>query len=196
MRKRHPPELIFAVISAYNGGLSFEGVARNLGIPTTTVQYMMRKHAPGAIRQRPRPRPKRRPHAERPSPGTRPGSAPAAVALHPDERAVFISIARRGPMVGLQRLMMDVGVDETCLNRALEGLSEKRLLQIERDTWKRMITYALLAWPADLPRLDTRLLPRERPCLRCGQDFRSEGVHNRLCTWCKRHNASAVEEIA
>lgn len=26
---------------------------------------------------------------------------------------------------------------------------------------------------------------RERPCLCCGRNFRSEGIHNRLCTPCR-----------
>jgi len=31
--------------------------------------------------------------------------------------------------------------------------------------------------------------PRERPCLCCARPFRSEGVHNRLCTRCSANLA-------
>jgi len=30
--------------------------------------------------------------------------------------------------------------------------------------------------------------PRSRPCLCCGQDFASQGVHNRLCARCNRRS--------
>lgn len=34
---------------------------------------------------------------------------------------------------------------------------------------------------------DARVKRGMRPCLRCGQSFFSEGIHNRLCGGCKSH---------
>ena len=41
-----------AIIAAYQGGLSYEGVARDFDTSSTRVQAIMRKHSPGSIRQR------------------------------------------------------------------------------------------------------------------------------------------------
>ena len=41
---------IDTVIVAYNSGLSYDGVARELGSSTTKVQTIMRLHAPDSIR--------------------------------------------------------------------------------------------------------------------------------------------------
>ena len=41
-----------AIITAYQGGLSYEGVARDFETSSTRVQAIMRKHSPGSIRQR------------------------------------------------------------------------------------------------------------------------------------------------
>ena len=41
---------IDAIIAAYNSGLSYDGVAREVGTSTTQVQTIMRLHAPGSIR--------------------------------------------------------------------------------------------------------------------------------------------------
>lgn len=30
---------------------------------------------------------------------------------------------------------------------------------------------------------------RERPCMCCGKVFESEGIHNRLCNYCRTHDA-------
>ena len=41
---------IDAIIAAYNSGLSYDGVAREVGTSTTQVQTIMRLHAPDLIR--------------------------------------------------------------------------------------------------------------------------------------------------
>ena len=47
-----PPDQAFidAIIAAYDSGLSYDGVARELGSNTTKVQSIMRLHAPDSIR--------------------------------------------------------------------------------------------------------------------------------------------------
>lgn len=44
----------------------------------------------------------------------------------------------------------------------------------------------------DLQRLaDQKNKVGPRPCMSCNRDFESEGVHNRLCNWCRRQDAGA-----
>lgn len=45
-------------------------------------------------------------------------------------------------------------------------------------------------------RLERQEKMRTRPCLRCGEDFESEGPHNRLCDICRRLSDRDVGDYA
>ncbi len=106
-------------------------------------------------------------------------------ALHPDERAVLLSVARLGRKVTQQRLAIDAGIEERRVPGVIAGLCAKHLLAVEINPFGQAVDYRIVQWPRGLRRPDGRLVLRKRKCLGCGGRFKSAGAHNRICGTCK-----------
>ena len=108
-----------------------------------------------------------------------------SVALHPDEAAVLLSVARYGRNVTRSHLAVDTGIDENRVPSVVSSLSARGLLDIELDAWDRVLGYRIVKWPNGLRRPDGRCVTRQRQCLLCLAWFKSHGAGNRICCSCK-----------
>lgn len=107
------------------------------------------------------------------------------VALHSDERAILLCVARRGRLVTGDRLAIDAGIEARRLQSVVGTLCDRGFLVVDRDSWDRVCGYRIVKWPAGLRRPDGRSVTRKRSCLFCGARFKSDGAHNRICGPCK-----------
>ena len=91
------------------------------------------------------------------------------------------------------------------VERAAGGLSPGRAAELAALAWRACADGAAAGLPPGLsaaPAADIRATgvrspsPRRRPCLTCGQAFRSAGPHNRMCDACREEHAGEPEEHA
>ena len=73
--------------------------------------------------------------------------------------------------------------DSRRATEAVKSLIEKKVVRMVRERQKR--TLLVTADVEGVPKVDTRKLPKERNCLRCGVSFLSTHVGHRVCVNCK-----------
>lgn len=122
----------------------------------------------------------------------------AAIKLTPRERQVLEAL-RQG--LSQPEVAARLGIAKPNVNAVALRLRKKGALppSVPGKHWRRQPQATEPSRPGKYARPE-RLVPtaagrRVRPCIRCGNDFMSEGTHNRMCPRCQHFAADAGGEF-